>query len=318
MRISQIAKNFGYQKYMIERYFQMFREEEAIEFIKSNEKKIYPSFRIINTNIEKNKLIKRLLDKKFKVQKSSTIDGAYQVLSQPFSIGATTEYLLGYYFMQRLTSMLPPIILNPNKKELVLDMCAAPGGKTVHLSNLMDNKGILIAIEEKLDRVRSLISNLRRCRVKNTIVLKKDARKLKNLDLKFDKILLDAPCTGEGLIMHDPSRKTSRSENDYKIMSIIQRELLYEGIKYLKKGGILVYSTCSIAPEENEFVINDILERFPVKIMEIQISMGSPGFVKVFDKTLHPTIKNSIRLFPHKDQMEGFYICKLKKMEENQ
>ena len=101
-------------------------------------------------------------------------------------------------------------------------------------------------------------------------------------------------------------------------MSSIQRQLLFEAIKYLKTDGILVYSTCSIAPEENEFVINDALERFPIELKEIKISIGSPGFVNIFEKELHPTLKNSIRLFPHKDQMEGFFICKLKKMEENQ
>ncbi|MHA1783684.1 MAG: NOL1/NOP2/sun family putative RNA methylase [Candidatus Helarchaeota archaeon] len=313
MNFEELAHKFGYQQYMIERYFEMFGKNETYNLLKANEKRLYHSFRINHNEINEDKLIIRLKEKGFKLKRVPNIVGAYQVIYQPFSLGSTTEYLQGYYFIQRLSSMLPPIILNPNDDELVLDMCAAPGGKTIHLSNIMNNNGNIIALEDDSRRIKSLISNLRRCRVKNVIVLKKDARTLKSINKKFDKILLDAPCTGEGLIIHDRSRKQSRSMKDIKIMSNIQKSLLNEGISYLKNGGILIYSTCSIAPEENEFVIDDVIKNHSIQIETIKSTFGSPGITRIFNRELDPELKKAIRLYPHKDGMEGFFICKMKK-----
>jgi len=318
MSIQSLAKKYGYLDYMIKRYQDMFDEKELIEFLEANDKPLPASFRVntLDNDAEKH-VINRLKNKRFKLKKIENIDSAYQVLSQKFSIGSTTEYLLGYLYIQRLSSMLPSLILNPNSHDLVLDMCAAPGGKTNHLSNLMNNYGNIIALDDDKNRINSLISNLRRCRTRNVTILLKDAKNLRNLNKSFDKILLDAPCTGEGLIMHDPSRKMSRTIKDIQIMSKIQKNLLREGLKYLKINGILVYSTCSIAPEENELVINDVLNEFHVKIEEIRIPFGSSGYVNIFNKKLNSSLINAIRLYPHKDKMEGFFICKLRKIKEN-
>jgi 16S rRNA C967 or C1407 C5-methylase (RsmB/RsmF family) len=134
--------------------------------------------------------------------------------------------------------------------------------------------------------------------------------------LKVDKVLLDAPCTGEGLMATDFLRRTSKSQSDIDRLSQLQRELLHAGIKSLKKQGILVYSTCSTAPEENEEVIDWALNNFPVKIQEISFKEFSSGLSSAFGKEYNSELRKTKRLYPHKDGTEGFFVAKLSLKEE--
>ncbi|MEK6842400.1 MAG: RsmB/NOP family class I SAM-dependent RNA methyltransferase, partial [Nanoarchaeota archaeon] len=154
---------------------------------------------------------------------------------EPGELGRSLEHLLGYYYIQEIASMLPAIALNPKPNELVLDLCAAPGSKTTQMASMMKNSGVLIANDAKLDRIKILASNLERCGVMNTIITRKDGvvlcRKLKELNekgrlsegnlgvLAFDKILIDAPCSGEGTIRSSPKTLLMWNINTVKSLS---------------------------------------------------------------------------------------------------
>ena len=229
-----------------------------------------------------------------------------------FSMAATPEHLQGYYYLQEAASQLPAEILEPKETDLVLDMCASPGSKTTQLAMLMNNKGKIIALDSENVRLPKLQNNLERCGVTNTITYKKDARYVQDLGLKFDKILLDAPCSGNFAI--EPDWFLERKLEDVKVLVKTQRQLLQAAIDVLKPGGILVYSTCSLEPEENELNINWLLNEYKdVELEKIEIDMGDPGLTKAFGKEINPGLAKCRRFWPHKTNTQGFFIAKIKK-----
>ncbi|MGQ4834543.1 MAG: NOL1/NOP2/sun family putative RNA methylase [Candidatus Asgardarchaeia archaeon] len=313
--IKKIAKKYRYHQYMIRRYFDLFStKEEVLDFLNANEKGVPKAIRINTLKIDEENIIKRLEKRKIKLEKINwTKYGYYVVESENVPIGATPEYLLGYYFIQTAASMIPPEVLNPNKDDLVIDMCAAPGAKTTQIAQLMGNKGKIIAIDSSSERIKALIANIQRLGVKNVVTFVMDSSKLFTLNIKADKILLDAPCTGEGLIPIEPKRKKSRSIRDILIMSRIQTQLLESAVRSLKKGGTIVYSTCSVAPEENELVITRVMKKFEnIHLEKINLNVGSPGIIKFGNLKFNTELNKARRLYPHNDGTIGFFIAKLK------
>jgi 16S rRNA C967 or C1407 C5-methylase (RsmB/RsmF family) len=178
----------------------------------------------------------------------------------------------------------------------------------------MNNEGNLILIERNFKRIAALETNLLRMGITNSTIINDDAANLHKINIKADKILLDAPCTGEGLIRQDPTRKRSKQLKDINKLSNIQRKLLESGLNSLNPGGTLLYSTCSIAPEENEIVVNDVLNFFPdYKICELSQRYGDNGLTEVYGKSLRTDLKFSQRLYPHIHDTIGFYLCLIKK-----
>ena len=313
--IQKLAEKFGYLPYMIERYFQFLGEDQTKQLLDANEKPLTPSIRVNTIKIEIETLKNRLENKGFKLELIDWIPYGFKIRNAPFNLGSTHEYLQGLYYLQSIAPMLPVHILNPNPGDIVVDMCAAPGGKATHIAQIMNNKGNLILIERNQKRIAALEINLLRMGVTNSIILNDDAVNLPKLNISANKILLDAPCTGEGLIRQDPSRKKSKKMKDINKMSTIQKHLLESGLNSLKTGGKLLYSTCSIAPEENEIVVNDVLNALSDhKICEFPHRYGENGFTEVYGKTLREDLKYSQRLYPHLHDTIGFYLCLIKKV----
>ena len=299
---------------MVERYIQFLGLDETENLLKANEYQLTPSIRVNTLKISPLDLRKRLENKGFVLEPIKWVSYGFKIIRETFNLGASHEFLQGYYYIQNVASMLPAIILDPKPGDIVIDMCAAPGGKATHLAQLMDNEGTLILIEKKMNRIPALKVNLRRLGIINSLVLNIDAIKLPELDIKVDKILLDAPCTGEGLIRQDKSRKRSKKMKDIEKLASIQKKLLLAGLKILKPKGVLLYSTCSIAPEENELVINEVLkEKTQFIIAEIGESYGNNGLTEVYGKVLRGDLKYSRRLYPHIHDTIGFYMCLIRR-----
>jgi len=309
----KIAERWGYLDYMIERYNEIFREE-LFQFLESCETPLSLSIRCNDLKIECEKLVERLNRKAFKLERVEWLRHGYKVIEKPKSptLGSTIEYLLGYYHIQGLASMVPPYVLNPKSGELVIDLAAAPGSKTTQLSQLMKNEGIIIAVEKNPKRVKALVSNINRLGSENVILVLADARKF-DIKTKADKILLDAPCSGEGIIMLDKSRKTKTPINKLKEFSYLQLELLRNAYNLLRDDGLLVYSTCSIGPEENELVVNYAIEELGMEVIKVDWYPHDNGIVEYFNFRFSPSIKYCSRLYPHKHGTEGFFICLLRK-----
>ncbi|MFX0138019.1 MAG: NOL1/NOP2/sun family putative RNA methylase [Candidatus Hodarchaeota archaeon] len=311
--IKELSKKYGYLEYMVDRYFKLFGKEQTIKLLEANEAHFFPSIRLNNLKIDPLKLKRRLEKKGFQLKNIPWTDYGFWITKSKYPLGATPEYLLGYYYIQQAVSMIPAQVLDPSPEDIIMDMCAAPGGKTTHIAQLMKNEGVILAFDINPKRMKSLRSNLERCGVKNTIGFNMDALEIEQIGIKADKILLDAPCTGEGLICFDPTRKKSRNLEDISFCSDRQKNLLRVAIKCVKKGGIIIYSTCSIAPEENEFVINSVLKDNKVEILDLNIKFGKEGLIDAFGSKLDPNLIKCKRFYPHFHRTEGYFICKMRK-----
>jgi tRNA (cytosine49-C5)-methyltransferase len=230
-------------------------------------------------------------------------------------VGNLREHSLGYIYIQEAASMIPPIILNPKPGETVLDMCASPGSKTTQIAQYMKNEGTLITNDIKIDRIKPLGLNLQRMGVSNNIITMMEGRWFK--DLKFDRILVDAPCSGTGTIRK--SLKTLRiwNANMVKRISGIQKQLIETGFNNLKTGGTLVYSTCTLEPEEDEAVINNLLSKYDnAKIQKIELNgIKRSNPVTEFEGNIfNKEVKKCLRIWPQDNDTEGFFVTKIKKV----
>lgn len=216
--------------------------------------------------------------------------------------------------------MLPVMALEPKVNERILDLCAAPGGKSSHIAALMKNTGVLFSNDANRDRIKAVVGNFHRLGVMNAIVSCEDGCKYKSIMTGFDRVLVDAPCTGTGVISKDPSAKTSKSDVDVQRCYNIQRKLLLTAIDCASAksstGGYIVYSTCSILPEENEWVIDYALKKRNVKLVPTGLDFGTEGFVNYRQFRFHPTMKLTRRYYPHTHNMDGFFVAKLKKFSD--
>jgi len=265
-------------------------------------------------------LIERLAKYGIKLEQVPHFPFAYKVLEGREKVGKTVEYVLGKYYIQSLSSMIPPLVLNPAENDVTLDLCAAPGSKTTELSDLMNNKGTLYANESNLDRLKTLVYNLDRMNLVNLGVIRHRGEKLsKVFDAYFDKVLVDAPCSALGIIQKKNEVtgwwKLSQAEK----LAELQLRLLISAIKMTKVGGEIVYSTCTLTLEENELVVNTILKKYPVELVEIELPVKSqPGFTNYGEEPLNPELRKTHRIVPWESGSEGFFICKLRKIDETE
>ena len=209
--------------------------------------------------------------------------------------------------------MIPPIVLDPKPGEIVLDMCAAPGSKSSQIAALMKNKGVLIANDYQGIRLAPLGINLQRMGITNSIITLMEGRFFKNFN--FDKILVDAPCSGTGTIRK--SLKTLRIWNPdmVKRLAGTQRQLIETAFNNLKEGGTMVYSTCSLEPEEDEGVVDYLLDKHDnAKLEEIAINIKRSNSILEFgDNIYSQEIKKCLRLWPQDNDTEGFFVAKIMK-----
>jgi len=229
-------------------------------------------------------------------------------------IGNTIEHSLGYIYVQEAASMIPPIVLDPKPGDIVLDMCAAPGSKASQIAALMKNKGILIANDIKGDRIAPLGINMQRMGITNAMITQMSGDRFK--EMEFDKILVDAPCSGTGTIRK--SLKTLRIWNPDMIRRIagLQRKLIDTAFNCLKKNGTLVYSTCSLEPEEDEGIIDFLLNKHKdAKLQDIELNIKrSPAILKFEDHVYNKEIKKCLRIWPQDNDSEGFFVSKIRKI----
>ncbi|MBR9675892.1 RsmB/NOP family class I SAM-dependent RNA methyltransferase [Candidatus Woesearchaeota archaeon] len=253
------------------------------------------AIRVNTLKIGEEELVKTLRSKGVKLRKIAWLRNAYEYESE-FSLGSTIEFLSGFYFLQEAASQIPVEVLSPKSGDVVLDMSAAPGAKTTQISQSMNNKGVVVALDISNPRIRSLGNNLERMGVENCVVYNKDARYASDLGIVFDKVLLDAPCTGNYCI--EDSWFLKRSIEDIKKSGEVQKQLISEAYDVLRKGGELVYSTCSLEVEEDEDVVRWAVKELGFKLEKVSLGVGvDTGF--------------GVKLWPHKTGTQGFFISKL-------
>ena len=305
---AKLSSKYGYDEWLVIRFLEYV--PKVREFLSKMETTPTQYIRVNTLKISKADLVSRLLSKGFEL-KSTVMPEVLAVKKAPLPTGATSEYLLGHYYIQDLSSCMAVDALDIAAGQVVLDVAAAPGGKTTFLAQKMNNSGAIIALEPNGRRARSMSFNLARCGVYNTCILKTDGLFAGKFEMKFDRVLLDAPCSCEGVIAKDPTRKLSHTPQDVDYCSRMQERLIEAVASTVKPDGIMVYSTCSFAPEENEMVVNRLLQNFGNITVE-PVAYGSSGLTRFGDLKFDGQLKYAHRLYPHLDDTTGFFIARLR------
>jgi len=302
-RIKYLSVKYSFPEWMVKRWCENF-DEEAESILASMNEKPETVLRTNTLKISPEKLMEILrLEgwecKKYESALFPEVDYLITV-SKVEDISKSKAYKEGYFYVQDAAAAFASHVLNPSENSVVLDMCASPGGKTTHLSQIMNNTGKIYAFDiydGKIDRINE---NAKRLGMTNITALKADSLKY-NPELKecADYILSDVPCSGLGIIRRKPDIKYVRNESDISELSGIAQGILNNAAKYLKKGGRMLFSTCTIEPEENEKTLFEFLKRNPdFHLVKIPCERENDGY---------------LTLFPHKDNCDGFFISLLEK-----
>lgn len=279
------------------------------------------SFRINTSRITISDAKEALAHLRIKIFSVPWYSDAYYTFETLGKIQKTIIYQKGLIYLQSLSSMLPPLVLKPQKNESVLDMAAAPGGKSLLMANLMANTGLITAYEKNRIRLEKLLYNINLQEAKNIVVRMGDSSLIwKEYRESFDKILLDAPCSNEALYyINEPETFRHFSQEQIKMYSLLQKKMLASALVSLKIGGVLVYSTCTFAPEENEEVIDWAVQMAGTQIeilpINLKLSNISPPLKRFRNHNYSKAIRLAVRVMPTKI-MGGFFICKIKKISK--
>lgn len=318
--LKDICLYYGYSPYLADKLFNLFPPREAFAFFEANETARPVVIRTNTLRTHRRELAQSLINRGVTLEpvgKWSKV--GLQVFESQVPLGATPEYLAGHYILQAASSFLPVMALAPQEQERILDMASAPGGKATYIAALMKNTGSIFANDSNKARTKGLIGNIHRLGVKNTIICNYDAREFPKVIGGFDRVLLDAPCSGTGVIAKDPSVKTNKTEKDFMQLPHLQKQLLLSAIDSVdhasRTGGYIVYSTCSVTVEENEQVVQYALTKRPnVRLVETGLSFGVDGFVSYMGKQFDGKMKMTKRYYPHAYNVDGFFVSKFKKV----
>jgi len=304
-KLDYLSIKYSHPRWMVERWVKEFSLEFTEELLISNNSKPMLNIRVNTLKLRRDELKRILSDYGYTVYNTEyASDGL--IVEDPVRITETEEFNKGYFTIQDESSMLVAQILSPAENSVVLDLCSAPGGKSTHAGQIMNNKGKIISLdiyEHKLKLVRENAERLGITIIETGI---HDAQELnKNMVEMADYCIVDAPCSGLGIIKRRPEIKWNRKEEDIKDLADMQKKILNNAGKYLKPGGVMVYSTCTIEKAENMDVIQDFL----MKNRNFKLS----GFENFLCSTRNADTaeKGYVQLFPNVHGTDGFFIARL-------
>jgi NOL1/NOP2/sun family putative RNA methylase len=284
------------------------------DFLQYLKRPLVQSLRVNTLKARHEEIVALLRD--IKLHRLSFFGDGYSILRK-YPLGKHIAHNLGLIYVQEVASMIPVVVLDPQPGEFVLDMCAAPGSKTTQIAQMMVNRGMLIANEISRKRIRGLIHNIKRCGLINEAVISMSGQKLHRIfDDYFDRILIDAPCSAEGTIRKSKAVLYHWGIKNIKRMSRVQIGLVMSGFRALRPGGTMVYSTCTIAPEENEMVVSYLLEKFPeAEILPVQLRdfKVRAGVTRWQGTTFDRRVELCARVLPQDNDTAPFFIARLTK-----
>ncbi len=281
-----------------------FLGDEAEELFKSLNRKPLISIRVNTLKASVEEIVKHLQE----VGKNPIISKVIPTVIKfkgPYDFEGSEPYRLGKFVVQEEAAALASIILSPQPGEFVIDMCAAPGGKTIHMAELMKLRGEIHAFdvdELRIKRMKELLERTGTGRIVK--IYKEDARRVAEIlgEEVADKVMLDAPCSSTGTIMKNPELRWRIKEDGLDDLVKLQRELIASAVKAVKKGGKILYTTCSLLPEEGEKNVEWALKNFPLRLIELK-GPYSPS----------PLLKGTMRAWPHKHNTIGFFYALMEK-----
>lgn len=294
----------------MERYREIIPEWEAFW-----EAILRPLPTVIRTNtlrIEPEDLRRRLERKGFDVRPLPWDETCFEIRGE-IQAGNTLEHWLGYYYIQEATQLLPVKALAPKPGERILDLCAAPGGKTTQIAQYMNDYGLLVANDYSAKRIQALLANVYRLGIKCVVVTECPGEKFPG-EGEFDRVLVDAPCSGEGVARRFPHLRKGAPLGTVLRLSILQKKLLVRALELVRPGGIVVYSTCTLAPEENEGVVKHVLDRGLAELIPWEPPVPhAPGLVRFGEAEYGLEMQKTVRIYPHHFDSEGGFIAVLRR-----
>ena len=305
--VDMLVKKFSMPQWLIERWHNRYGFEFTRGLARECKKQSTLTFRVNTLQITREQLRKNLIR-----HNGVTVEDGILPESLLFTEGISCDlrklygYGEGYWYVQDVGSMLVSKILNPQPGETVMDVCAAPGGKTTHMAELMQNTGNITAIDNNKSRMTRLEENYTRLKIDIIQPLIADAFKGIDCSIMADRILVDAPCSAIGTIKHNPDILWTKKYEDFMYLPPRQLNILLNASKYLKDNGMIVYSTCTTEPEEDEDVVNKFLEQKP-EFQLIPLNQFLPDQWKNDEDT------GMLHLYPHIHNTDGFFIALMQK-----
>lgn len=299
--IDYLAIKYSYDKWMIRNWMIHFGREFTEELLEANSQRPSIYLRTNTLKITRDELIEKLEKQNIKASKVNVVDEAIKVENLK-DIENNSLYKDGLFTVQDISSMLVGKVMNPKENSLVLDVCSAPGGKTTHMATLMNNTGQVVSRDIYDHKLKLIKASCKRLNLTNVDVEEYDAMKMDKDSIgKFDYVLADVPCSGLGIIRRKPEIKYKEKE-EFRDLPPIQKKILENASKYVKKGGTLIYSTCTIQDSENIDVINEFLQKnknfelAPINEVKVDLDNQEKGYMKIY---------------PNVHEMDGFFISKL-------
>jgi NOL1/NOP2/sun family putative RNA methylase len=272
-------------------------------------------FRVRAGRITEEELLGRLAERGYRTRPVEGLPTFHQVEDGPRPISMTPEHWLGSIYVQQASTGVAAPEVGPRPGEHVLDLCAAPGGKTTHMAELMNDSGCLVASEISESRIRGLLGNVYRLGHPNILVVAGDARDFPEGPL-FDRLLLDAPCSGEGTLRRRGGQPPNQSKSFLGYVTRAQRSLLEKAVRLTRPGGTILYVTCTFAPEENEAVVSDALGRLPIELEPLSLPVPhSPGLTSFEGAKYDVRLEGAARIYPQHLDSGGLFLAKFRKLD---
>jgi NOL1/NOP2/sun family putative RNA methylase len=297
----------------LSRYRSIIREWDA--FTAAGARPEPTVFRVRTGRVSEAELVARLERQGFQLEPVSGLPTFYRVLQEPHPVSMTLEHWTGLVYVQQASTGVAPPELGARPGERVLDLCSAPGGKTTHLAELMDDRGCLVASEIDERRIRGLLGNVYRLCHPSVVAVACDGRNFPEGPL-FDRVLVDAPCSGEGTLRRRSGDVPNQSSSFLGYVTGVQRALLEKAVRLCRPGGTILYVTCTFSPDENEAVVSDVLASCPVEIEPLRLGVPhAPGLTSFEGTAFDPRLDGAARIYPHHLDSGGLFMAKLRRLD---
>ncbi|RLG48972.1 MAG: tRNA methyltransferase [Thermoproteota archaeon] len=308
----------GILKPSFERRYRELLGPDYEDFLRFTSMKPRRAVRINPMKVDPDRLISRLEGRGWRLERIPWYEHGYWVVEGPEKLGSTVEHQLGLYYVQEAASMIPPVALSPEPGESVADVAAAPGSKTTQMSEMMRWRGLILANDPDLARFSALSSNVQRMGCVNVSLTSLDGRVLPRIfgEERFDRVLLDAPCSSVGEARRDWGALKRWSLRRVRRLARLQEELAISAYRLLKPGGLMVYSTCTLDPEENEFVVLSLIRRgAEVLRPRVEGLLFRPGLTRWAGRELDPSLARTMRVLPQDNDTMAFFVALIRKPE---
>jgi len=322
-----MAKDKSEKEQLLEQVLPQYRsylsDEDYDKLLASIQQPLHTSIRLNPLKTDPQQAIKTLVNKyEWQVEPIPFCEQGWWVTAAETEPSKTIEHRMGQYYIQDAASMLPPELFDfdDTRRPLILDMAASPGGKTTHLISKINDRGLVIANDASRSRLTALRLVLQNWGAINKVVTNLPGERFADLTPNtFDRILLDAPCSMESLRSLDSHPMRSITTTERESLANRQFKLLESALKTVRVGGQVVYSTCTLSPQEDEAVLNKLMEQYPIEVsiesVTHKLPFNAPGLVSDHMQEFDPQVKNAVRLWPHISNTSGFFAALLTKTD---